>query len=72
MLRQPGSHGLRLTIRQEIHDRMPLEIHEDGAIPVTTAEGKVIDAQDTRIVMLGEGCRSDGAEHGIWTPVIAR
>jgi hypothetical protein len=49
---QPGNECLGLTVREQIDHTVPLQIHQDGAIAVTTAKGEVIDAQDPRIGML--------------------
>jgi hypothetical protein len=67
MLLEPGDQRPRFAIREQINHTVPLEVDEDGAVPVTTTKGKVVDAQDARIVMLGERCRPDGAEQGIGT-----
>lgn len=54
MMLQPRDESRGLAIREQINHTAALQIHQDGAVPVPAAEGEVVDAQDTRIVMLGQ------------------
>src|SRR5437660_8675704 len=47
MLSQPRGHGVRGAIGQEIDHAVPLEVHDDGSIGPTFAEGDVVDGEDT-------------------------
>jgi hypothetical protein len=48
MLTQPGGHGVRGTIGQEINDAVSLEIHEDRPFGPPSAEGEVVDGEHAR------------------------
>jgi hypothetical protein len=46
VLRQPGAHGCRGSVRQEVYNLAGDHIDHDCAVAATPAQGKVIDAQN--------------------------
>lgn len=45
MLAQPGSQGLGLAVRQQVHDGVAFQVHQRRAVAVATAPSPIIDAQ---------------------------
>jgi hypothetical protein len=66
MLRQPLSEGFRRPIRQQINPTVPLQIDQHGPVLPPATNGKVIDAQHARRLMLGEGSVPDDTEERVW------
>src|ERR1700750_434078 len=59
---EPALQGLGLTVWQEVNHTMLLQIDKNGAVALTFAKGKVIDAKDTCHVCLrqqGGSCTSE-------------
>ena len=48
MTSQPGGHGRRLAIRQEVDDSAALEITDQGAVALPLVPRPVVNADDTR------------------------
>jgi hypothetical protein len=48
VLRQPGAHGCRGSVGQEVHNLAGDHVDHDGAVAATATQGEVIDAQNPR------------------------
>src|SRR5207248_10433820 len=58
----PGRCGVLLTVRQEIRDLMPLQIHQYGAKGSATAEREVVHSQTLHLVCLCGGKLHDAPQ----------
>jgi len=56
VLTEPCSECLGLAVWQELHDRVALEIDEDGAVAMPSPPGPVIYAQHPRCRLRRFGC----------------
>ena len=45
---QPGREGLGLSIRQQVHHLVPLEVDQDRPVAMTAAPSPIVDAQHAR------------------------
>ncbi len=59
MLTKPLRQRLGLTVRQQVHDLVALEVDEDGAVAMPTPPGPIIDAENLR--RWRRGLRHDGS-----------
>src|SRR5512135_1006259 len=71
VLPHPPCRGICLSIREQIDRAMALEIHENRAEPLTTPEGKIVDAQiqhrSSSSVRQVHHPAQDGVARGLYT-----
>jgi hypothetical protein len=60
---QPGTHRLHASIRQQIQHLLPLQIHDDGAVALTTAPAPIVDPNHPHFV-----CFKGGPVHRLYRP----
>jgi hypothetical protein len=67
MSRKPRCEGFGGPIRQQIHDPSPLQVHQKSAVPMPTAKGPVIHAQDAHRRRGRDGRGQHPPEEGGWS-----
>ena len=56
---QPGAEGFRGSLGEHVDGPAGFDVHQDRAVDMPLAQGKVIHAQHQRIPVLGVGCGAD-------------
>ncbi len=65
MFPEPPGEGVRAAVGQNIHQRVPFEIHQNRPVAGPATESEVVHAQDPRRLTTREPHRADAVQQGV-------